>query len=202
MPSKFKSASSSINGKNISPVAYLLISPPFNKRGLILPMVLVTPTLIIFSPEAAVSVDALSVLTAALPVSSAAVPAFDAPHAVSPSAITPARSRLKILFRFFITAPPLGESSAAQYLSIRYVSENCILFFSICQDSIPIFLTKYGVRVIFDSRAHDSFYPIRMPGSKGLSPQELAHRWVGLWECAVRNNPLTLYNMLYRRIFQ
>ena len=41
-----------------------------------------------------------------------------------------------------------------------------------------------------------------MPGSKGLSPQELAHRWVGLWECAVRNNPLTLYNMLYRRIFQ
>ena len=41
---------------------------------------------------------------------------------------------------------------------------------------------------------------LMMPGSKGLSPHELAHRlakdlrticeyWVGLWECVARSNP-------------
>ena len=33
------------------------------------------------------------------------------------------------------------------------------------------------------------YFYIMIPGSKGIKPHELAHRWVGLWECESRNNP-------------
>lgn len=33
------------------------------------------------------------------------------------------------------------------------------------------------------------YFYIMIPGSKGINPHELAHRWVGLWECEARNNP-------------